>query len=93
MELSARLVQSEDAITREVGGDVVLLDLATGTYFGLNPVGTRIWNFLGEQARSLSEIRDMLVMEFEVNEEDAERDSSALVNDLLEHGLLLRETH
>lgn len=63
----------------------------SGTYFGLNAVGARIWSSLSDQGHSLVEIRDMLMMEFEVGEEEAERDISALVNDLLEHGLLNRQ--
>ena len=35
-----------DVLFREIEGECVLLDLGSGTYFGLNEVGTRIWNLL-----------------------------------------------
>ena len=39
----------EDVVSREVGGEAVLLNLATGTYFGLDGVGTEIWNLLARE--------------------------------------------
>jgi len=91
MELRDKVGQSPDVVSREVGSEVVLLDLASATYFGLNAVGVRVWSFLAGESRSLSEICDMLVMEFDVDEEDAERDVIALANDLLKHGLLIHQ--
>jgi hypothetical protein len=35
-----------DVLFREIDQECVLLDLGSGTYFGLNEVGTRIWNLL-----------------------------------------------
>ena len=37
-----------DVLFREIDNECVLLDLGSGTYFGLNEVGTRIWNLLRE---------------------------------------------
>ena len=45
-----RIEISEDVLFQEVGGETVLLDLASEQYFGLDAVGTRIWQLLGEGA-------------------------------------------
>jgi len=38
-----RVTVPPHVIARRVGEDTVILDLASGTYFGLDPVGARIW--------------------------------------------------
>ena len=38
---------SPDVVFRNLDGEAVLLDLGSGTYFGLNEVGTRIWQMIG----------------------------------------------
>jgi coenzyme PQQ synthesis protein D (PqqD) len=37
---------SPDVVFRNLDGEAVLLDLGSGTYFGLNEVGTRIWQMI-----------------------------------------------
>lgn len=89
--LSDRIAASDDVVAREVGGEMVLLDLASGTYFGLNEVGGRIWQLIDEQSRSVEDICDIIEAEFEVSREQLEGDIAALINDLLERNLLIRE--
>jgi len=78
MELSLRdsMVIPEDVLFRELDGESVLLNLKTGTYFGLDPVGTRMWQLIAEQ-RSLARVLDALAGEY-----DADR--GVLETDLLE---------
>jgi hypothetical protein len=66
----------------------VLLDLASGTYFGLNDVGTRIWQLL-EAGKPLPHIADALAEEYEVSREQAVHDAEALVTELRQRGLLV----
>jgi coenzyme PQQ synthesis protein D (PqqD) len=42
------LTPHPDVLFREIDEECVLLDLGSGTYFGLNEVGTRVWNLLRE---------------------------------------------
>lgn len=86
--LSARLRISEDAVFRDLEGEVVILHLKTGVYFGLDPVATRIWHLLHDH-RSLREILDALLAEFDVAEARCEQDLLRLVaamqaNDLVD---------
>jgi hypothetical protein len=74
-------------MTRTVGDEVVILDLATGTYFGLDPVGARIWELMGE-GKTLAEVCDRMLDEYEVTREELERDVLRLAEDLVEHGLI-----
>lgn len=74
-------------VSKKVGDETVLLDFDAGVYYGLDPVGTRIWELLAEQ-HSTSEIVDMMLAEYEVTRELLERDVLALVDDLAAHGLI-----
>lgn len=74
-------------LAREVGGEMVLLDVEFGTYYGLNEVGTRAWSLLAEGA-TLGEIEERLHSEFDVDQPTLEADLGALVRDLLDHGLI-----
>src|SRR5262249_46846096 len=40
-----RLVVSKDVLVQELGGESVLLNLNGGRYFGLDEVGTRMWQW------------------------------------------------
>ena len=67
--------------------EAVLLDLKEGFYFGLNDVGSRIWTLVGEQ-RTLGEICDQLITEYEVSRDELERHVHTLVEELLNKGLV-----
>jgi hypothetical protein len=86
--LEVPLRPSPDVVWRDLEGEAVLLDLASGTYFGLNDVGTRIWRLL-EAGESLARIAEALAEEYEVSGEQAARDAEALVTELRGRGLLV----
>jgi hypothetical protein len=67
--------------------EAVLLNLANGVYYSLNPVGTAIWGQL-TGSQSLEEILENVRQQFEVTEETARRDLVALVSRLRDEGLI-----
>ena len=79
-------VLSKDAIFRDLNGEAVILDLASGAYFGLNPVGTRIWQLIERHGR-LQTVLDALRQEYEVGPDELERDLLDLVSRLADAGL------
>lgn len=78
----------DDVVVRDLAGEAVLLHLGTGTYFGLDAVGTRIWHRLAE-LRSTQAIVPLLLQEFDVNEQQLRSDLEALIAQLLERQLLI----
>ena len=72
---------------RELGGECVLLNLATGTYFGLDQVGTRIWQLL-RQTRKLHTVLRRLCEEYDVGRIRCRADLASLVGQLRAHGLV-----
>lgn len=87
----ARTYGVPDAVVfRDVEGETVILDMKNGTYFGLDAVGTRIWQLLIEHAR-LDSVFTALLAEFEVDPSTLRADLLDLVA-ALESKQLLRQT-
>lgn len=80
---------SPDALFQEIGGEGVILDLATSTYFGLDPVGARFWQLLQDDA-DVAAACDRLLLEYEVEREQLERDIDSLLEQLIAAGLVIR---
>ena len=78
---------SKDVLFQEVSGETVLLDLASEKYFGLDPVGTRVWQLLSEGV-NLEAMLDTLLEEYEVGREQLEADVKDLLASLLDAGLV-----
>ena len=86
-----RLRASDDVAARALDGEAVLLDLASGTYFGLNEVGARVWELV-EAGTTLGALRSALLDEFEVEEGVLATDLARLLADLEQRGLVRRES-
>ena len=87
MDLDTHLTVPPQVMSRLVGEETVLLDLASGLYFGLDGVGKRIWESITE-GKSLAETVDVIVAEYDVDCEQARADVTEFAGDLLERGLL-----
>ena len=87
MNPDTRLSIPPQVISRLVGDETVLLDLESGVYFGLDGVGKRIWESIGE-GLSLGETAAVIVSEYEVEEDQARADVTEFARDLVERGLL-----
>ncbi len=77
------LIVSPNVVAREVGGELVLLDLTSGTYFGLDPVGMRVWQLI-QSGKSLAGICEVMLQEYEITSDVLERDVLALAEELIE---------
>jgi hypothetical protein len=84
--LTERVRISPDAMLQEIGGEGVILDLVSATYFGLDQVGVRLWQLL-QADPSLQAASDVLLTEYEVDPATLERDLTALVSQLVAAGL------
>jgi hypothetical protein len=87
MTLFDRVEIPPQVMTRTVGEEVVVLDLASGTYFGLDPVGARIWALMAD-GKNLGEICDQMLEEYDVTREELERDILRLADELNGQGLI-----
>jgi Coenzyme PQQ synthesis protein D (PqqD) len=91
LPLTSRLKANRDVVFRDLQGELVLLNLKSGVYFGLDPVGTRMWQLLHEH-RSLHEVLAALLDEYDVAETRCERDLVGFVRALVENELVNLES-
>ena len=87
MDLHEKVEISSQVIAREVGDELVILDLAGGTYFGLDAVGRRIWQLMRE-SKSLAEICEVMLDEYDVSRRELERDIMILAEELSTRNLI-----
>ena len=85
--LAVRVQISPDALFQEIGGEGVILDLASSTYFGLDEVGVRLWQLLQENDELQPAIATLLT-EYDVKPEQLETDLDRLIEELLDAGLV-----
>lgn len=72
--------RSDSVITAEMGEETVMMGMEQGKYYGLDDIGSRIWELL-EEPRTLSALCETLRDEFEVEETSCRED----VLDFLQH--------
>jgi hypothetical protein len=85
--LASRIRPSGEVLFQTLEDESVLLNLKSGVYLGLDPVGTRIWQLMDEHD-SLAEIAGRIVAEYDVTPERCEADLLTLVADMERHGLV-----
>jgi hypothetical protein len=71
----------EGVAAQVADGEAVLLDIESGEYFSLNPVGSRIWE-LCDGTRSTTEIVSVICGEFDVAEDVATADAHEILDEL-----------
>jgi len=81
------IVASSQQVSCPLGDESAILNLKNSVYYGMNAVGARVWNLL-QQPRSVSDLRDVLLDEYEVEKELCERDLIALLQRMQGEGLI-----
>jgi hypothetical protein len=81
---------SPEVQAASIEGETVLLDLSTGRYYTLNHLGSVIWEHCARQS-TIRDIHADLCNRFEVAPEQALNDLVALIDQLIQEGLLQQE--
>jgi hypothetical protein len=90
MDFALRLALADNVTTRELDGELVLLNYDSETYFGLDEVGARILEVL-QESPSVEAGLGTLLGEFDVEESELRTDVEALVDRLVAGGLVALE--
>lgn len=89
LALETVLVRREDLIAQELEGELVMLDMVSGHYFGFDPIASAIWTRL-EQPVSLKALCENLTSEYEVSFEQCLEDVSTFLEELIDKDLVRR---
>lgn len=84
---NCRVTIPSDVLVRVINGESFLLNVQTECYFGMNSVGARMFELLGESP-SVGDAFGRIQREYDVNPETLQADFDRLIAELLDHGLL-----
>lgn len=78
----------EEHLCCDLNGEAVVLSLANGKYYGLNEVGSRIWELL-QQAVSPDEIEAQILREYDVDAATCRQEVNDFLRRMLAEKLIL----
>ena len=87
MDFSMICAHATDVASRQIDGEVLLVDLQRNTLQVLNPVGARLWDLIDGQ-RTVADLAEVLFAEYAVGLEQARADVQAFCEDLLHRNVL-----
>lgn len=83
----SRVRPAREVVYRELAGEMVLLNLKTGVYFGLNETGAAMWSLLKE-LREPARVVGALERQYAASRAQLETDLRELLATLREKGLV-----
>src|SRR5512136_1165031 len=81
------IIVTKDQVSADLSGEAAILNLKTSSYFGLNTVGASIWKLV-QEPKTVSQIRDAIIQEYDVEPDRCEHDILELLQELSRHGLI-----
>ena len=81
------IARGTDFVATRVGNQTMMMSISAGKYFAVAETGQRIWELLNEP-RSLGEIVDLLVSEYDVTRSTCLAQVTAFAQDLHANGLV-----
>ena len=87
LSLQTTVMVTSQQVSCPLGDESAILNLKNSVYYGVNPVGATVWNLLKE-AKTVGQIRDAILDEYEVDEVRCEKDLLALLEEMRSEGLI-----
>ncbi|MGH9682087.1 MAG: PqqD family peptide modification chaperone [Candidatus Acidiferrales bacterium] len=81
------VVAASEQVSCPLGEESAILNLKNSVYYGLDPVGARVWTLL-QRPRSIRQLRDALIEEYEVDAQRCEADLLELLEKMRVEGLI-----
>lgn len=86
--LESIIKRNSGLVSTDVDGEKVMMSVENGEYFGLDSVGSRIWEMI-ENPIKVETLIDYLIDEFDVSKQQCEIDALEFLNELFEKKLLI----
>lgn len=84
---STTVVVTESTLSTTIGDETIILHESDGVYYGLNDVGSFIWNLL-EDPHTIKAICEAVTAEYEVERERCRKDIEEMISELADKGLI-----
>ena len=86
-----KFIRSKEVISGQIQDEIVMMDIGKSEYFTLNPVASRIWELL-ENEMNKEGICQVLITEYEVDDEQCRKEVEEHLNILIKLGLVVKTT-
>jgi hypothetical protein len=86
-KMSDTYIRNPDLVAAEMDGDLVMMSIESGEYFGLGGVGSRIWSLM-EQPTTEPEIVKALCADYDVDETTCSKNVRDFIDELLKWKLI-----
>jgi hypothetical protein len=78
---------AKDVVSCDLLEETAILNMKNSVYYGLDPVGTRIWNLI-QQPITIQKILDVLLAEYDVEPDRCQVDLYELIEQLIDNELV-----
>jgi hypothetical protein len=83
----SRITLSKDQASCDLAGEMAIVNFENGVYYGLDPIGARIWTLLN-QPLTIKELCNSLAGVYDVEQSTLDSDIRAFINELADQGLV-----
>ena len=87
LTLNAIIQREPEVIAAEVDQDLIMVSIATGSYYGLSDVSREIWDAI-ERPKRISDLVDALTANYQIDSSSCEAQTLSFLQALLDEGLL-----
>ena len=84
LNLDDQIVRNPDMLATDMDGEIVMLSIEQGEYFGIGGVGTLVWELLDEPV-SIGALCDVICSKFDVDEARCQADMLSFVNEMVQN--------
>lgn len=88
LKLKQNVQRNPEMISSNMDGETVMMSIENGEYYGLNSIGTRIWEII-EKKITIESLINQLTTEFDVTKNDCMQDTLIFLNQLIEKKLVI----
>ncbi len=84
---NSTVVVTDDVVSCDLDGEAAILNIEDGVYYGLDPIGAKIWNLI-QKPCLLNDVVETIWQEYEVDKEQCKQDILELMEELINNGLV-----
>ena len=83
IDMQCKIMRHPDLLAVPMDGDLVMMSISQGNYYGINPVGSVIWEAL-QTPQTLDQLCQVVVKEFAVDETTCAKDVQTFIAQMLD---------
>ena len=86
--MNTRWQVSQEVLSSKIDEEIILMSIKADSYFGIDPVGSQVWEIISKQPLTTSEIVQLMMEDYEVDEETCRADVQAFIDSMYARKLI-----